>query len=75
VVLVGPSKAGKTRTAFEVMRGHDDWGKAVLVVPKPQALDRLAGHPGHVACHSPMLKHQFHTPFSVLAPLTRSLLK
>jgi hypothetical protein len=45
VVLVGPSKAGKTRTAFEVMRGHGDWGKAVLVVPKPQALDRLAGHP------------------------------
>ncbi len=30
VVLVGPSKAGKTRTAFEVLRGHHDWHGALL---------------------------------------------
>ena len=45
VVLVGPSKAGKTRTAFEVMRGHSIWGGAFLVAPKPQALGHLAEHP------------------------------
>jgi TPR repeat protein len=45
VVLVGPSKAGKTRTAFEVLHGHDDWSGALLAAPVPQLLDQLAGHP------------------------------
>ena len=45
VVLVGPSKAGKTRTAFEAMRGHNIWGGALLAAPKPQSLGQLAGHP------------------------------
>ena len=45
VVLVGPSKAGKTRTAFEVLRAHDDWSGALLAAPVPQSLDQLAGHP------------------------------
>ena len=50
VVLVGPSKAGKTRTAFEVLRAHADWGRAALPIPKPQSLAALAGHP---ALHTP----------------------
>ena len=45
VVLVGPSKAGKTRTAFEVLRRHVVWGKALLADPRPEFLGRLAGHP------------------------------
>ena len=46
VVLVGPSKVGKTRTAFEVLRRHDDWSGALLAVPVSRSLDQLAGHPG-----------------------------
>jgi|GEM_PF-751880 len=56
VVLVGPSKVGKTRTAFEVLRGHDDWRGALLAVPARLSqhqipsptrhpLNELAGHP------------------------------
>jgi TPR repeat protein len=45
VMLVGPSKAGKTRTAFEVLRGHDDWAGALLAAPEPKSLGQLAGHP------------------------------
>ena len=45
VVLVGPSKTGKTRTALEVLRGHVDWGGALLAAPDPRTLDQLAGHP------------------------------
>ncbi len=46
VVLVGPSKVGKTRTAFEVMRQHSIWGTALLASPGPKSLDQLSGHPG-----------------------------
>ena len=42
VLLVGPSKAGKTRTAFEALRSR--WGHAQLVVPVVGTLERLAGH-------------------------------
>jgi TPR repeat protein len=45
VILVGPSKAGKTRTAFEALRGHSHWGGALLVAPAPRSLARLAEHP------------------------------
>ena len=45
VVLVGPSKSGKTRTAFEVLRGHRAWRSALLAAPVPRSLDQLAGHP------------------------------
>ena len=44
VVLVGPSKAGKTRTAFEVLRRHDLWRSALLAAPVRQSVDQLAGH-------------------------------
>jgi hypothetical protein len=45
VVVVGPSKAGKTRTAFEAIRGHDLWRGALLATPEPRSLNGLAGHP------------------------------
>ena len=45
VVLAGPSNVGKTRTAFEVLRAHDDWSAALLAAPVPQSLNQLVGHP------------------------------
>ena len=45
VVVVGPAKAGKTRTAFEVLRGHNIWSGALLATPAPGSLDELAVHP------------------------------
>ncbi len=45
VVLAGPSKSGKSRTAFEVLRAHKDWSAALLAVPAPRLLNQLAGHP------------------------------
>ncbi|MDX6334576.1 MAG: hypothetical protein QOG05_1916 [Streptosporangiaceae bacterium] len=45
VVLVGPSKAGKTRTAFEVIRQHGTWGSALLASPGPESLEQLSTHP------------------------------
>jgi TPR repeat protein len=45
VALVGPSQAGKTRTAFEVVREHHNWGGSLLASPTPQSLNRLADHP------------------------------
>ena len=51
VLLIGPAKAGKTRTTFEVLRRHDRWNDAVLVAPTPESLDQLAGSPAlSVAC-------------------------
>lgn len=44
VVLAGPSKAGKSRTAFEVLRAHPAWDEALVAVPRPGALDQLAVH-------------------------------
>ncbi|MDN4646317.1 bifunctional trypsin-like peptidase domain-containing/SEL1-like repeat protein [Arthrobacter sp. PsM3] len=43
VVLVGPSKAGKTRTAFEAIRSQ--WPEGRLLAPAPPALHALAKHP------------------------------
>ena len=45
VVLVGQSKVGKTRTAFEVLRSHSTWGCALLASPVRRSLSQLAGHP------------------------------
>ncbi|MFC0542155.1 bifunctional trypsin-like peptidase domain-containing/SEL1-like repeat protein [Kutzneria chonburiensis] len=42
-LVVGPSKAGKTRTAFEAVR--DCWPDARLVAPEPSLLHRLVAHP------------------------------
>ena len=46
VLVVGPSKSGKTRTAFEAARRC--WPQARLLVPTPAGLDRLVTHP--LAC-------------------------
>jgi TPR repeat protein len=46
VVLAGPSKVGKTRTAFEVVRQHSLWGSALLSSPEPGSVDQLPRHPG-----------------------------
>ena len=43
VLLVGPSKVGKTRTAFEALA--DSWPHARLAVPTPAGLSQLANHP------------------------------
>jgi hypothetical protein len=43
VLLVGPSKAGKTRTAFEAIK--DRWLQARLLAPKGSALPALVTHP------------------------------
>jgi cellulose synthase operon protein C len=44
VVLAGPSKVGKIRTAFEVLLRRD-WGSALLAAPAPRSLEQPAGHP------------------------------
>ena len=43
VLVVGPSKSGKTRTAFEAIRAR--WGQAQLAAPAPGSLAGLAAHP------------------------------
>ncbi|HEY5353981.1 MAG TPA: trypsin-like peptidase domain-containing protein [Streptosporangiaceae bacterium] len=45
VVLIGPSKVGKTRTAFEVIRQHSMWASALLAFPEPKSLEQLCSHP------------------------------
>ncbi len=46
VILVGPSKVGKSRTAFEAIRVHDDWKNAKLAAPQPEFMRDLGQHPG-----------------------------
>jgi hypothetical protein len=43
VLVVGPSKVGKTRTAFQAVRSG--WPRARLASPDPSALSVLALHP------------------------------
>ena len=43
VLLVGPSKAGKTRTAFEAIK--DRWPQARLLAPNASALAAVTAHP------------------------------
>ena len=43
VLLIGPSKSGKTRTAFQSMLTQ--WPQAALLAPTPQGLASLARHP------------------------------
>ena len=42
VLIVGPSKAGKTRSAFEALR--ERWPNARVLTPTPQGLGALADH-------------------------------
>lgn len=53
VAVVGPSKVGKTRTAFEAVRAR--WAQAHLLVPATGALTRLAGHPRLQASTDPLV--------------------
>jgi hypothetical protein len=45
VIVSGPSKVGKSRTAFEVLDRHEDWRSARLVAPVPKSLNILVRHP------------------------------
>jgi TPR repeat protein len=45
VVVVGPPAVGKTRTAFEVLRAHEDWRYALLATATPRSIGQLAEHP------------------------------
>ncbi len=71
VVIVGPSKAGKTRTAFEVLRTDPQWGKARLAVPFPDTVRELARHSA-LATPDPLViwlddLHRFLPPSGQLA--------
>jgi TPR repeat protein len=43
VLVVGPSKAGKTRTCYEALRSG--WPDARLLTPQPGAFEQLLSHP------------------------------
>jgi TPR repeat protein len=43
VLVAGPSKSGKTRTAFEAAR--ECWPEAHLLAPTPGSLDKILSHP------------------------------
>ena len=78
VVLAGPSKVGKTRTAFEVLRAHDDWSTALLAAPTPQSLNQLVGHPA-LSSSDPLViwldeLHRFLPPTGGLSQATISRL-
>ena len=55
VVITGPVAAGKTRTAFEVVREHKDWAGALLAAPAPGSIDELSRHPDLAAGHHPVV--------------------
>ncbi len=43
VLVVGPSKAGKTRTCYEALQRG--WADACLLTPQPGTFEQLAAHP------------------------------
>ena len=53
VLLVGPSKAGKTRTAFEAVRA--EWPHARLAKPDPAHFADLVEHPRIATTDWPLL--------------------
>ncbi|MEU4499222.1 bifunctional trypsin-like peptidase domain-containing/SEL1-like repeat protein [Streptomyces sp. NPDC023998] len=53
VLVVGPSKVGKTRTTFEAIRAR--WEQAHLVAPLPESLVTLAAHPRLCATRDPLV--------------------
>ncbi|WP_310168132.1 bifunctional trypsin-like peptidase domain-containing/SEL1-like repeat protein [Arthrobacter sp. BE255] len=53
VLIVGPSKAGKTRTAFHAMLAR--WPQAALLGPTPPALASLARHPRLANSSDPLI--------------------
>ena len=53
VLLIGPSKAGKTRTAFEAVRAT--WADARIAQPGPGAITRLISHPRITSTKFPLV--------------------
>ena len=53
VLVVGPSKSGKSRTAFEA--AHQCWPQARLLAPTPAGLDRLVTHPRLASTTDPVV--------------------
>ena len=53
VLLVGPSKSGKTRTMFEAVRAR--WPEALVAVPMPGRLADLALHPDVMGNAEPLI--------------------
>ena len=53
VLVVGPSKGGKTRTAFEA--AHQCWPQARLLTPEPAGLNRLVTHPRLASTADPVV--------------------
>ena len=70
VLVVGPSKAGKTRTAFEAAR--DRWPQARLLAPTPEGLGRLVTHPRVAVSEGPLMVwlDDLHRFLSITDPLT-----
>lgn len=71
VVVVGPSKAGKTRTLFEAIRAHDPGARVVW--PVSNAIGELAVHPRIATCTDPLLVwlddlHEYLTGAAGLTP-------
>ncbi len=53
VLVVGPSKSGKTRTAFEAAR--QSWPQAHVLVPASTGLESLVNHPRLASTADPMV--------------------
>ena len=53
VLVVGPSKSGKTRTAFEA--AHQCWPQARLLAPTPAGLNQLVTHPRLASTADPVV--------------------
>ena len=73
-LLVGPSKAGKSRTAFEIVRLC--WPHARLVVPSLGGWDRLVGHPRLATTTDPVVVwlDDLNRYLAGSSPLTRDAL-
>ncbi|MGV9679112.1 tetratricopeptide repeat protein [Nocardia sp. NPDC003482] len=78
VVMVGPSKAGKTRTLFEAVRSYDR--QARLVWPTPDGVGELAAHPRITGCDDTLVVwlddlHLYLTRADPLTPATLARLR
>ncbi|MGW7647137.1 trypsin-like peptidase domain-containing protein [Streptomyces bobili] len=74
VLLVGPAKVGKTRTAFEAI--HATWQDARLAAPTPQRLAKLAAHPRLHGSSDPLVVwlDELDRFFTTAKPLTPAML-
>ncbi|MCQ1948804.1 trypsin-like peptidase domain-containing protein [Arthrobacter sp. zg-Y859] len=74
VLIVGPSKAGKTRSAYEALR--ERWPQAHLAAPERTALTALVRHPRLRMSTDPVIVwlDDLQDYLNVTAPLTPALL-